>query len=362
MASKGSYPIKIKTINGSFQFIVNRYKTREGLKSWLRLTDRKLDEHHESELLQEFALLYAGKMSYQETSELVRRRSGTSQLSDQRIGNLVGEKAAEITRKQQKMIRENEKRGVKVKAVEAQIYESESVEIVFLADGICVSEQKAKRDKQAKKGKERVTTEMAMLQNKKGEYRTIVAGEGVSRVKLYQAEIVKEYGEKAEEIEVVALTDGARSLKNEIKEVFGEQVSHILDWYHAEDKIRQLMTQIALNKEAKEKANELMIKELWEGRGDQPIKYLAEMKVKNEKKRAELLGYLEKNRNYLIDYRRRKEAGKIIGSGRMEKQNDIIVAKRQKKKGMSWSKKGSRNLALVTAYFPSTIRGINYLQ
>jgi hypothetical protein len=46
----------------------------------------------------------------------------------------------------------------------------------------------------------------------------------------------------------------------------------------------------------------------------------------------------------------------------MEKQNDIIVAKRQKEKGMSWSKTGSRNLALVTAYFPSTIQGIDYLQ
>lgn len=362
MASKGSYPIKIKTINGSFEFLVNRFQTKEGLESWLRLTDKKLDEHHESELLQEFALLYAGKLSYQETSELVKRRSGTSRLSDQRIGNLVGEKAVEITRRQQKLIRENEKKGIKVKAVEALIYESESAEIVFLADGICVNEQKAKRDKQAKKGKERVRTEMAMMQDQQGRYRTLVAGEGVSRVKLYQAEIVKEYGEKAREIEAVAITDGARSLKNEIKEVFGEEVSHILDWYHLEDKIRQLMTQISCHKEAKEKANELMIKELWEGTGEEAINYLAKMEVRNENKRAELLGYLEKNRNYLIDYRRRKEAGKIIGSGRMEKQNDIIVAKRQKKKGMSWSKKGSRNLALVTAYFPSTIRGINYLQ
>jgi hypothetical protein len=41
MVSKGSYPIKIKTINGSFKFKVNRYQTPEGIKSWLRLTDRK---------------------------------------------------------------------------------------------------------------------------------------------------------------------------------------------------------------------------------------------------------------------------------------------------------------------------------
>jgi len=60
-----------------------------------------------------------------------------------------------------------------------------------------VNEQKAKRDKEAKKGKERVRTEMAMMQDQKGRYRTLVAGEGVSRVKLNSAEIVKEYGVKA---------------------------------------------------------------------------------------------------------------------------------------------------------------------
>ncbi len=202
---------------------------------------------------------------------------------------------------------------------------------------------------------------MAMLENKDGSYRTIVAGKGVSRVKLYEAEIIREYGEKASELPVVALTDEARSLKNEVKKLFGEEVSHILDWYHLESPkaLYQLMTQIARQKEVKEKYNKMILNELWKGESNQAIIYLEEIEVRNEKKRNELKGHLEKNEPYIINYEKRHEAGKIIGSGRMEKQNDVIVAHRQKRKGMSWSKSGSRNLAIVTAHFN---QGTNYLQ
>ena len=62
--------------------------------------------------------------------------------------------------------------------------------------------------------------------------------------------------------------------------------------------------------------------------------------------------YLEKNRTTIIDYDRRHKTGQVSGSGRMEKQNDVVVAQRQKRKGMSWSKQGSLSLALVTVNRP----------
>ncbi len=52
----------------------------------------------------------------------------------------------------------------------------------------------------------------------------------------------------------------------------------------------------------------------------------------------------------IIDYARRKQAGKPIGSGRMEKGVDQVVGIRQKDKGMSWSKSGSYALAMLSAY------------
>ena len=46
-----------------------------------------------------------------------------------------------------------------------------------------------------------------------------------------------------------------------------------------------------------------------------------------------------------------KMAGKTIGSGRTEKQNDILVAKRQKYNSMAWSSKGYLAITLVIANF-----------
>ena len=57
------------------------------------------------------------------------------------------------------------------------------------------------------------------------------------------------------------------------------------------------------------------------------------------------MGYLEKHASEIIDYGRRKATGKWIGSGCMEKAVDQVIGMRQKGKGMSWTKQGSRTLA-----------------
>jgi hypothetical protein len=48
-----------------------------------------------------------------------------------------------------------------------------------------------------------------------------------------------------------------------------------------------------------------------------------------------LVNYLVKNESHLIDYARRQGLGNPIGSGGMEKAGDLLVARRQKQKGMS---------------------------
>ena len=90
---------------------------------------------------------------------------------------------------------------------------------------------------------------------------------------------------------------------------------------------------------------------LWVGNTAKALDKLRNYQVKNVEKQQELIGYLEKNIPYIIDYKRRKEIGKSIGSGRMEKAGDLIIAKRQKEKAMSWSEKGSNALAVITAMY-----------
>ena len=41
-----------------------------------------------------------------------------------------------------------------------------------------------------------------------------------------------------------------------------------------------------------------------------------------------------------------KAVKKVVGSGRVEKACDSVIGKRQKRKAMSWSKVGSRSLAM----------------
>ena len=45
--------------------------------------------------------------------------------------------------------------------------------------------------------------------------------------------------------------------------------------------------------------------------------------------------YLDKHQAEIIDYDRRKQAGKPIGSDRIEKAVDQVIGHRQKRKGMS---------------------------
>ena len=87
---------------------------------------------------------------------------------------------------------------------------------------------------------------------------------------------------------------------------------------------------------------------LWAGDVSNAVEFLSRVTARREKAKTDLLGYLQKHEAEIIDYGRRQKAGKPIGSGRMEKAVDQVIGLRQKNRGMSWTKAGSRALALLT--------------
>lgn len=350
---RGYQKVRIKTLNGCFDFRVRKYVVAGQSTNWLQLSQAHLTGHYESVSLVDFALEYAKYMSYERVSALVGQRMGNGKLSDQHIYHLVNGYAESVKHQQLEDITVCKSIAYTCKSMPVDIYSSESEEVIFLSDGVCVNEQKAKRDKIAKKGKERTTTDIMLLQTAIGDkdaYKPIIAAHDVDPIALVQSECLKAYGEEVRVLPIVSISDGARCIKNQNKAIFGEQVVHILDWYHIQSKVTQLMSQIAVNKASKEEYIKLIINYLWYGNTIAAVLVLKFMLFKNQAKRDELVGYLEKNADHIIDYERRKAAGKIIGSGRTEKQNDCIVSKRQKRKGMSWSPTGSKNLAILTAY------------
>jgi hypothetical protein len=71
--------------------------------------------------------------------------------------------------------------------------------------------------------------------------------------------------------------------------------------------------------------------------------------VRNPVAVEQLIGYLEKRRAYIPDYRQRQRAGLWIASTRVEKFNDWAVSGRCKHRGMSWSPQGVLALAALEA-------------
>jgi hypothetical protein len=131
-------------------------------------------------------------------------------------------------------------------------------------------------------------------------------------------------------------------------EIFGVAIVVILDWYHLSKKLRELMSMISRNKAEKSMHLRELFRQLWQGRVEEALAYLhTQVQPRNGEKLAELVGYLEKHRTEIIDYERRKQVGKTIGSGRVEKGVDQVIGHRQKKKGTSWRPKGSKALAIL---------------
>ncbi len=62
---------------------------------------------------------------------------------------------------------------------------------------------------------------------------------------------------------------------------------------------------------------------------------------------ARLIAYLQTRAEWIPNYRQRRRDQQYIGSGQVEKANDLLVARRQKRGGMQWSEATSDGLAAL---------------
>jgi hypothetical protein len=140
---------------------------------------------------------------------------------------------------------------------------------------------------------------------------------------------------------VTFLADGARWLR----EFAQEQLSRLarceclLDWYHLVKKVKDRISRMGGSKEAKQALRRAVLQALWQGQVDPALQLLAEARASapNPKALTELIEYLELRQAELPDYRTRRAQRQYIGSGQVEKANDLLVARRQKNRGMHWN-------------------------
>ena len=346
--------VRIKTLNGSFPFLVQRFGAGEEATNWLRETGQ-VGADYLSPRLAEFSAYYSNRLSYEGVAGLVERVTGERQVSDAKIQQIVLAQAQAVS-EQWAVPRPAAELPVSlpVIATQVELYEASAEEVLVLSDGIQVKQQKEEREaggaREAVVTKRRVNTDVWQVEQADGNFVTLVSGLGEQApvVERVQQVIAQEYGERESALPIVALSDGAKSIRCDLLAIFGVVVTVILDWYHLEEKVWNLMSMIARNKEEKEKHSPAILGQLWRGQVSAAREYLRSAVVaRNIEKLQELEGYLAKHESEIIDYERRKECGKAIGSGRIEKCVDQVIGARQKHKGMSWSKSGSQALGIL---------------
>jgi hypothetical protein len=125
----------------------------------------------------------------------------------------------------------------------------------------------------------------------------------------------------------------------------------ILCWWHLRKRCYEQMSSAGGPKDRRRAFEKELLGRLWEGKVDAAIELLkgASEWVRNPAAVGELIGYLEKRRAYIPDYRQRQRAGLWIASTRVEKYNDWAVSGRCKHQGMSWSPRGVLALAALEA-------------
>jgi hypothetical protein len=295
-------------------------------------------------------------------------------LSAAGLQNIVKRTAKDITLEQQSLINSTMASPLPpiAAASDIDLYAevcSDNKDVSLFYDGIGVKRQSAFRKDNplyeanlqtttAKKTTKKVNSNIGVLERPNGTFSYLTSGLIIddqltySTIDLLVHELKCHYTNTTKALPLVAITDGATCIRQQLSKAIHPNICIILDWYHLQKKVRNLMSMIAKGSsiEKKEHANNVN-NLLWNGNTQKAISYLNNISVKNKEKQQELIHYLKKHITEIIDYEKRQLAGRTIGSGRGEKANDTLIAKRQKKKAMAWSDNGSKALAICKAKY-----------
>jgi hypothetical protein len=140
---------------------------------------------------------------------------------------------------------------------------------------------------------------------------------------------------------VTFVGDGARWLREFFEERLRSlpRVECLLDWFHVCKRCRELTSMIGKDRTARRELYRAVRKRLWQGEVAAAVTLLEEYRpqARSEARLEELIAYLQSREESLVNYGERWLKRQYIGSGGVEKGNDVIVARRMKRKGMHWS-------------------------
>jgi len=150
---------------------------------------------------------------------------------------------------------------------------------------------------------------------------------------------------------LLVLGDGASWIRTWFEGLGIDPKAMIVCWWHLQKRCYENLSSAGGPKDRRRTLSQSLLDRLWEGKVDEAIGLLREAMgwVRNPKALEDLIGYLEKRRWYIPDYRERQRVGLWIASTRVEKYNDWAVSARCKHQGMSWAPQGVLALAALEA-------------
>ncbi len=229
-------------------------------------------------------------------------------------------------------------------------YESPKTTVNICLDKVGTKRQKASRATAAAETPKTVQHAIAAVEQGHRRYR--LAGVGVAGLLRILMACLVHNGRLG--YHLLFFTDGERALQDAIRQWFAwhPAVRIILDWYHLRKKCANHLSLAMTGRDPRNAALTSVLHLLWYGLVDQAIASLQALEptqIKNPAALKELTGYLDRHRTEIPCYAVRKRLGLRNSSQLGEKMNDVLVADRQKRRGMSWSVAGSTALASLTA-------------
>ena len=177
--------------------------------------------------LAECSAYYSNRMSYDEVAGLLKRVTGQPVLSDQTIQHLVVAKAVEVSQQWQSESQADTAAPL-WPAVMPQVdwYDPQSEEVLLLTDAMQVKQQKARRGQGAdtptvERETKRVHTEVWLVAQPTGAFTSLTAGieamgqEVVAGRERVRWQFQQDYAGRSEPLPVVAITDGARTIRRQ---------------------------------------------------------------------------------------------------------------------------------------------------
>ena len=150
---------------------------------------------------------------------------------------------------------------------------------------------------------------------------------------------------------LLLISDGARWIRAFFTDtlVCIANKTMILDWYHLHQKCLELSSRICRGKQAKRWLLLRLERRLWRGDVVAALALLEAYRpqTRNTEALDTFIAYLQARKDWMVNYRQRRIDQQYIGSGHVEKANDLIVARRQKRRGMQWSLETSDALAAL---------------